>query len=166
MRTNAVTLRALWDHHQRNVQTQLNRGNSRIEAKGTGGSEGSQQPREGQRKDGSPEQVGCDGKGHADLSVREREDLGGVGEWHGTFTRRVEGSEQEDEEGDEADMSGARLRNVKAESGSQEGPGHLGESEQEKGSSSVCIDGPHGGPGETNMIRQFRRNLGDFSDIT
>jgi len=93
-----------------------NQGNSRIEAEGTGGGEGGQQLREGQREDGSPEQVGRDGKGHTNLSVREGEDLSGVGEWHGSFTWRVEGGEQEDEEGDTTEMSGARFRNVEGES--------------------------------------------------
>jgi hypothetical protein len=81
--------------------------------------------------------------------VREGEDLGRVGEWNGPFTWRVEGSEQEDKEGNETDVSGARFRDIEAESGSQEGPGHLGESEQEKGSSSIGIDGSDGRPGET-----------------
>ena len=34
----------------------------------------------------APEQVGRDGKGHTNLLMREWEDLGGVGKWHGTFT--------------------------------------------------------------------------------
>ena len=87
--------------------------------------------------------------------MREREDLGRVGEWHGTFTGRVEGSKQEDEEGNETDVGGARFRNVEAEPGSQESPGHLGESEQEKGSPSVGIDGSDGRPGETDRTCQF-----------
>jgi len=94
--------------------------------------------------------------------VREGEDLSGVGEWHRTFTWRVEGSEQEDEEGDETDVGRARCRNIETESGSQEGPGHLGESEQEKGSSSIGIDGSDSRPGETCIIRQFRRNAGNY----
>ena len=32
------------------------------------------------------------------------EDLGRVGKWHGTFTWRVEGPEQEDEESNETDV--------------------------------------------------------------
>ena len=79
--------------------------------------------------------------------MREREDLGGVGKWHGIFTWRVEGPEQEDEEGDETDVSGFRARDVETESGSQEGPSHLGESEQEAGSSSIGVDGSDDRPG-------------------
>ena len=94
--------------------------------------------------------------------MREGEDLSGVGEWHGTFTWRVEGSEQEDEESNESGVSGARLRDVEAESGSQEGPGHLGESEEEKGSSSIGIDSSDGRPGETCIICQFRINAGGY----
>jgi hypothetical protein len=97
--------------------------------------------------------------------VGERENLGRVGERNGPFTWRVKGSKQEDKEGNEADVSGARFRDVETESGSQEGPGHLGESEQKKGSSSIGIDGPDGRPGETDRIRKFRRNEGIFSDI-
>lgn len=89
------------------VQTQRDQGSSRIETKGASGSEGSQQLGEGQRKDGSPEQVGRDGESHTNLSVREGEDLGGVSERDRTFTRRVEGSEQEDEEGDKTGVGGA-----------------------------------------------------------
>jgi len=162
MRTNAVTLRALRVLRQKSVQRGHSKGNLRIEAEGTGRGEGGQQPREGQRKDGSPEQVGRDSKGHTDLPVREGEDLSGVGEGYGTFARRVEGSEQENEEGDETNVGGARRWNVETESGSQEGPGHLGESEQEKGSSSIGVDGSDGRPGETCIIRQFRRNVGNY----
>ena len=82
--------------------------------------------------------------------MRKGEDLGGVSERNGSFTWRVEGSKQEDEEGDETNVSGARLRDVEAESGSQEGPGHLGESEQEKGPSSIGIDRSNSRPGETD----------------
>ena len=103
-----MTLRALHGLHQRGDQTQCNRGNSRIETKGTSGGKGSQQPREGQRKDSGPEQVGRDGEGHTNLSVREGEDLSGVGEWHGPFSRRVERSEQEHKEGNETNVSIAR----------------------------------------------------------
>ena len=89
--------------------------------------------------------------------MREGEDLGGVCEWHGALTGRIEGIKQEDEESNETDMSGARLRNEVGESCSQKGPGHLGESEQEKGSSSIGINGPDGRPGETSRTCQFRR---------
>ena len=88
--------------------------------------------------------------------MREREDLGGVGEWHRSFTWRIEGREQEDEETDETDVSGARARDVEAESGGQEGPGHLGESEYQEDSPSVGIDGSDGRPGESGITCQFR----------
>ena len=79
----------------------------------------------------APEQVGRDGKGHTNLLMREWEDLGGVGKWHGTFTWRVEGPEKEDEEGDKTDMSRFRARGVETKSCGQGGSSHLGESEQE-----------------------------------
>ena len=158
--TNAVTLRTLHDH-QRSVQTRHGQRDSRIEPEGTGGGESSQRPREGQRRHSSPEQVGRDGKGHTDLSMREGEDLGGVGERHGTVTWRVEGPEQEDEE--EIDVSRVRARDVETKSGSQEGPSHLGESEQE-GSSSVGVDGSDGRPGKSSITRRLRINPGGFPD--
>ena len=40
------------------------------------------------------------GKGHADFTMRKRENLSGVGERNRTLTRRVEGREEEDEECD------------------------------------------------------------------
>lgn len=69
MRTGAVTLRVLYDLHQRNIQTRRDHNYSRIEAKGTGRGEGNQRLRGGQGKDGSPGQVGHDGKGHTNFSV-------------------------------------------------------------------------------------------------
>ena len=82
--------------------------------------------------------------------MRKGEDLGGIGERNGTFSRRIEGAEQEDEKGDDTDVGVARFRNVKGESGSQKGPGHLGESEQEKGPSPVGINCSDGRPGEAD----------------
>ena len=76
--------------------------------------EGSQQPREGQRKHGGPERVRRIGEDHIDLSMREWEDVGGVDEWHRAFTWRIEGPEQEDEETDETDIREVRARDVVA----------------------------------------------------
>ena len=100
MRTNAVTFRALPNHCQTILQSQQNQHNSRIETEGTGRGEGSQQPWESQGKDRGPEQVRRDGEGHADLSVRKGEDLGGVGKRNRPLAWRIESSKQEDEESD------------------------------------------------------------------
>lgn len=69
---------------------------------------------------------------HSHFSVSEREDLGRVGERNGSFTGGVEGSEEEDEEGDERYPGAAVRRNVEAEAGSEEGPCHVGEGEEEE----------------------------------
>ena len=75
-------------------------------------------------EDGSPEQVHCNSKGHTNLSMREG--LGEIGERRGTLTRRVEGREQENEEGDTTDVSGTRARDVEAETNQPRGPGLAG----------------------------------------
>ena len=93
--------------------------------------------------------------------MREWEDVGGVDKWQRAFTWGIEGPEQEDEETDETNMSGVRARDVVS---SQEVPAHLGESEQEQGSSSIGIDGPDGRPGESSITHQLRRNPGGFPD--
>lgn len=81
---------------------------SRVKTEGTSWSKGSQQSWEGQRKNGSPEKIGRDGECHTDLSVREGKGLCRVGEWHRALTGRVEDIEQEDKEGNQTDVSGAR----------------------------------------------------------
>jgi hypothetical protein len=62
--------------------------------------------------------------------MAEREDLSRVGERYWTFARRVERSEQVDEEGDQAQMRRVVSRDVEAESGCQKSPRHVREGEQ------------------------------------
>ena len=81
----------------------------------------------------------------------EREDLGGVGEGDGPFARGVEGSEEEDEEGDHADVGFAAFGDKEAEAGGQQGPSHLREGKEEQRTASPGIDGPDGGPREDEI---------------
>lgn len=68
-----------------------------------------------------------------------------VCERHWPLARRVEGSEEEDEEGDETEVGPVFLGNVEAETGCQESPCHLWEGEDQQSSSTPGIDGPNGG---------------------
>lgn len=75
-----------------------------VKAEGTGWCECGEETREGDREDCGPEEAGCDGPAHTHFSVGEWEDFGGVSEWDGTLSWRVEGCEEVDEESDHAKM--------------------------------------------------------------
>lgn len=122
-----------------------------VEAKGTDGAGLGQQEWEADTQDGSPEQAGRDSETHADLTMRQREDLGRVSEGHGTLTGRVEGGEEIDEQGDQAGTSAVLLVDEGAETGGQQGPGHLGEGEEEEGAAAEGVDGLEGGEGEQEV---------------
>ena len=100
---------------------------------------------------GGPEEAGGDGPGHADFAVGKREDFGRVGEWHRTLAGRVKCGEEEDEEGDHAEVGSALLGDPEAEAGGEEGPCHLGEGEEEERAAAVRVDRPHRGPGEDEV---------------
>jgi hypothetical protein len=68
-----------------------------VHAEGTEGSRLCKQEGEGDAEDSGPAQACGDGKRHANLTVRQRIDLGRVGEGYRTFTWRVEGTEQVNE---------------------------------------------------------------------
>ena len=133
------------DHHQRG---QVERG---VEDEGAERGEGAQQARERDGEHGRPEEAGRHRPGHADLAVREREHFRRVGEGHGALARRVEGCEEEDEKGDQAEVRAVVLRDEEAEARGQERPGHLREGEEEQGAPAVGIDCPDGGPGEDEV---------------
>ena len=78
----------------------------------------------------------------------EWEDLGGIGEGDRAFAGGVEGSEEEDEEGDHADVGFSSLGDEEAEAGSQQGPSHLREGEKQQRTASPGINGPDRGPSE------------------
>ena len=100
-----------------------------VEAKGALRFKGEKHAREGEREHGGPEVVGGHGPGHADFAVGDGEDLGGVGKGHGAFAGGVEGVEEVDEEGDHAEMGAAGFGYVVTHAGREQGPEHLGKSE-------------------------------------
>lgn len=84
-------------------------------------------------------------------TMGQREDLSRVGKRHRSLTRRVEGGEQEDEEGNSAKVSTAIAGDVKAEAGSKQSPGHLGEGEEQQSTTTPSVDGPNGGESEEEV---------------
>ena len=114
------------------------------------------------KEDGSPEQVHCNSKGHTNLSTR-----GGRPRRNRRTTRdprsEREGGEQEDEEGNETDVGGTRVRDVEAETDQPKGSGHL--------RGKWTAGGPviHRHWWFRRQVKriwytcQFRRNTGDFS---
>ena len=76
--------------------------------------EGAKDTRERDGEDGGPEEASRHGPGHANFTMRKWEDFSGVGEWDGPFTGRIEGGEEEDEEGDQAEMGSLLLGNDEA----------------------------------------------------
>lgn len=122
------------------------RENLRVEGEGAGWGEDFEDFGEGDGQDGGPEETGCDGPAHTDFTVGEREYFGGVGPGDGSFSGGVKGCEDVDEGGDKGDVCGRVLVDEETESGGEEGPGHLGEGEEEEGSSTKCVDGPDGWP--------------------
>lgn len=79
--------------------------------------------REGDREHCSPEETCCNCETHANFTVREWENLCGVGERNRPFAGRIKSGEEEYEECNKAKVSFAILRNVKTETCCEEGPG-------------------------------------------
>jgi len=75
-----------------------------IETKGTRDAKGAELAREGDGDNRRPEIVGGHGPGHANLAMREREDLGRIREGHRPFAGGVKCIVDVDEEGDNAEM--------------------------------------------------------------
>ena len=122
-----------------------------VETKGSHSGESNEDSREGDGEDSSPEKTGCHGPGHTNLTMREGEDFGRVGEGHGTLAGRVKGGEEKDEEGDQAEMGVVFFRDQEAKTGCQERPGHIGKGEQKQGTTSPGVNGPDGGPSEDEV---------------
>ena len=122
-----------------------------IEAERAGGCHGGEHAWEGDAKNGGPEQASGHGPAHADFSVRERENLCAVGKRDRTFSRGVKCGEEEDEEGDQAEMRSVFLGDVKAEAGGKRGPGHLGECEQEQCAAAEGVNGEECWPGKDEV---------------
>lgn len=83
--------------------------------------------------------------------MRKREDLRGVGERHWALARGVPSSEEIDEKGDKSKVSFASFRYQVAKTCSQQSPGHLWESEEQKSSTPKCVDGPDSWPSEDEV---------------
>lgn len=79
--------------------------------------------------------------------MRQGEDFGGVGEWHGTLAGGVKGGEQEDEECNQGRAGGALVEQSE-QAGGKESPHHLRESKQQEGSTAKSVDGPEGREGK------------------
>ena len=124
---------------------------SGVETEGTGGRHGEKHTREGDGKHGGPSETGGDRPRHTDLTMRKREDFGGVCEGDGTFSGRVEGSEQVDEGGDQSKMSLAGIGDQEAKTGDEQRPGHVGEGEEQEGAAAEGVDGPDGRPREDEV---------------
>ena len=77
---------------------------------------------------------------------------------HRTFSLRVKGGEQKDEERDETEL-GLALGNEETKTGSEQGPGHLGEGEEQQRSSSEGVDGEQGGESKDEAKKVKRGSL-------
>jgi hypothetical protein len=90
----------------------------RVETKGADGVELVEKCGEREREDAGPEEACRDRPRHAHFAVGKGEDLSGVSERNGAFTRGIECSEQEDKKSDEAKVCGTGLGDQGAETGS------------------------------------------------
>jgi len=107
----------------------------------------SESSKDGRERDGEhcrPEEARCHGPAHADFSVAQREHLSRVGERHRTLAWRVERCEEVDEERNQSQVRLAVVRDVEAEAGCEQSPGHVRESEQEQRPAAKGVDGPDG----------------------
>lgn len=75
--------------------------------------------------------------------MRKGEDFRRVGERHWSFTRRIESSEQENEERNETQMCLTGFWNQEAKPSGKQSPSHLGEGEEQQCASSECVNGPN-----------------------
>lgn len=122
-----------------------------VEAEGALRLKGRQHLREGDGQGRGPEQTGRHRPTHADLTVRQGEYLGRIRERYGTFAGRVERREDEDEKGDESEVSTTVFGDPEAEAGSEERPCHIGEGEEQERPASVGVNGPHRGPSKNEI---------------
>lgn len=113
-----------------------------VDAKGAQDARPLEQERESYAQHGGPEQTGCDGKTHANLSVRQGEHLGAVRERDGTFTGGIEHGEEVYEHGDDGSVRGRALGQESSQAGSKQRPGHVGKSEEQQGPASEGVNGP------------------------
>ena len=139
--------------HKADDETECQDIETSVEAEGSHDTESREQTWKGDGENGSVEETGGDGPAHADFAMREREDLGGVGKGDGALAGGIKGSEEEDEEGDHADMCFGSIGDEEAEACSQQGPSHLWEGKEQQRTASPGVDSPDGGPGEDEIDR-------------
>lgn len=122
-----------------------------VEAEEADWSQDRQHTWEGDGENGGPEETGRYSPGHTNFSVGQREDLGGVGEWNGSFSWTVESAEDVDEKGHQSEMGSAAAGDKQTQAGCQQTPGHLWEGEQQESAATVGVNCPDGGPGESKV---------------
>lgn len=83
--------------------------------------------------------------------MRERKHLGGVSKGHRPLSRAIEGREHVDEKGNQPQVRRIALGDEVAHARGEEGPGHVGEGEEEQGATAEGVDGPDCGPGEDEV---------------
>ena len=135
-----------------------------VETECTLDSEGFKLSREGNGDHGGPEVIGCYCPGHTYFTMRQREDFCGVSEGDWTFTRRVEGVVDVDEESHHTEMGATALRDPVAHPRQEKTPTHVRERKQEQGSTAECINGPNGREGEDEIdkTKAERREESDY----
>lgn len=75
----------------------------------------------------------------------------GVGKRNRTLPGRIECSEDEDKKRNTCQVSSGLFRDVEAEAGSQQGPGHVWEGEEQQSSTTESVDSGHSGKGEKEV---------------
>ena len=120
-----------------------------VHAEGTEGTRALEKEGEGHGEKSGEAKASSDGETHADLTMREGEDLSGVGEGDGALTRGVEGTEQVDEEADETETKlSLVLVDESAQTSSKQSPEHLREGEEKQSAATEGVDSPEGGESE------------------
>lgn len=121
-----------------------------IPAESAGWCEGSAQTGPGEGDDEVEAPAGRGGERHADVANVQREGLSGVSERHRTFGRRVDSHERKDRSSDGTELAWVAgsvrairwsIADVEAEAGPEEADGHERETDQEKVTTSECING-------------------------
>ena len=99
----------------------------------------------------SPEVVGGYSPWHTNLTMRKREHFCRVCEGNWSFSRRVEGVVDVNEESDQSKMGTTARRNPVAHASQKKTPAHVWKREQEQTSASIGIDSPDCRPCEEKV---------------
>ncbi|KFY44905.1 hypothetical protein V495_03218 [Pseudogymnoascus sp. VKM F-4514 (FW-929)] len=131
----------------------------------TGGSEGLQEtgPGDGEHE---VEEPGCGGReGHALGTDVQRVRFGGVGEWHGALTGRVDHPEDVDTQCDTCNARNRAFGNEERKACEEQCQGHQGEGDEEKVASAEGVDGS-GEFREVGLDEDLRGIVGDDINTT